>query len=414
MANVGFLQVNAVSKVFRHYPSPAARLKEWFTGRACHVERTILDNISFNVRPGEAVGIVGRNGAGKSTILKLITGTLSPSQGDIRLSGRVSALLELGMGFHTEYTGRENAVMACHLQGLSSEEAMAHMADIESFAEIGEYFEQPLRTYSSGMQVRLAFSVATTLRPDILIVDEALSVGDAYFQHKCAERIRHFKKMGTTLLFVSHDPLAIRSLCDRAILLEGGRVVIDGSPDDVLDRYNALIALRQDQELKDIAASHQGMRSGNGQVRIDRVDLSVAGTRVMALRQGEPAILRISYTAHDDIDDLTIGISIRDRLGNEVFGTNSWHHSLELAPLVAGRIHFIEFVFPQLLLGLGSFSVSVAAHTSHSHLTTNYDWWDRALVFEVVSGSLPAGVGCACLPVALRTTADPAHDGGVT
>ena len=185
--------------------------------------------------PAGVTLLLGPNGAGKSTLLKLLTGTTQPTEGSMHIEGRVAALLELGLGFHPDFTGRQNAVMAGQLMGLSARDVTALMPEIEQFAEVGAYFDQPLRTYSTGMGVRLAFSVATAARPDVLILDETLSVGDAYFGHKCMRRIREFRAAGTTLLLVSHDPIAVKTLCDRALLLERGQVVRDGAPDTVLE-----------------------------------------------------------------------------------------------------------------------------------------------------------------------------------
>ena len=210
----------------------------------------MLQDINFTVNPGEAVGIIGINGAGKSTLLKMITGTTQPTTGGVHITGRVAALLELGMGFHPDFTGRQNAFMAGQLLGYSVEEIARLMPEIEAFAEIGDYIDQPVRVYSSGMQMRLAFSVATAHRPDVLIVDEALSVGDAYFQHKSFDRIREFRKQGTTLLIVSHDKGAIQSICDRAILLNAGKLAMEGEPEAVMDYYNAMLADHQNQTVK--------------------------------------------------------------------------------------------------------------------------------------------------------------------
>ena len=226
------MTVTDIGKAYRFYPSRWARLSEWLApGTPRHELQWVLRHVTFSVAAGESVGIIGRNGAGKSTLLKLITGTTQPSEGEVRAEGRVAALLELGIGFHPEFTGRENAFMTGQLMGVSEPDIAAAMPQIEGFAEIGRYIDEPLRTYSSGMQVRLAFSVATAFRPDILIVDEALAVGDLYFQHKCYARIRQFRAEGMTLLFVSHDPGAIKSLCDRAILLDAGGVRADDRPD---------------------------------------------------------------------------------------------------------------------------------------------------------------------------------------
>ncbi|MDD2547725.1 MAG: ABC transporter ATP-binding protein, partial [Burkholderiaceae bacterium] len=215
----GSIELFDLGKAYKRYPNRWARLREWLQpGAPRHELQWVLKGLNLRVAPGQAVGVIGRNGAGKSTLLKMITGTSTPTQGHVTLQGRVAALLELGMGFHPDFTGRQNAWMAAQLLGLADAEIAASMPGIEAFAEIGRYIDEPVRTYSSGMQVRLAFSVATAVRPDVLIVDEALAVGDVYFQHKCYARIRGFRAQGTTLLFVSHDPGAIKSLCDRAVL----------------------------------------------------------------------------------------------------------------------------------------------------------------------------------------------------
>jgi len=209
---MGKLVVSHLGKAYKRYAGKWARTLEWITGRPQHEQTWVLNDIHFTVHPGEAVGIVGVNGAGKSTLLKIITGTTQPTKGSVHTEGRVAALLELGMGFHPDFTGRQNVFMAGQLLGLQGDEIAACLPAIEAFAEIGDYIDRPVRTYSSGMQMRLAFSVATAVRPAVLIVDEALSVGDAYFQHKSFNRIREFGKQGTTLLIVSHDKAAIQSI----------------------------------------------------------------------------------------------------------------------------------------------------------------------------------------------------------
>ena len=229
------IEVQAVSKSFRHFGSDWRRILSWIGMAGSGGEKQILKDISFSIAAGEAVGIVGQNGAGKSTLLKILANTMQPSSGNVVRHGRIAALLELGMGFNPDLTGRANVLNTAGLMGFSRAQIDEVMADIESFAEIGDYFDQPLRIYSSGMQVRLAFAVATAFRPEILIIDEALSVGDAYFQHKSFNRIREFREAGTTLLLVSHDRAAIVSLCDRAILIDQGTVRKDGQPEEVLD-----------------------------------------------------------------------------------------------------------------------------------------------------------------------------------
>jgi lipopolysaccharide transport system ATP-binding protein len=234
---MGALTVNGVSKAYKRYPGKWARAREWLTGRPAHEKTWILRDISFNVEPGESLGIVGVNGAGKSTLLKVITGTTEPTSGSVAAQGRVAALLELGMGFHPDFTGRQNVAIAGQLLGLDTREIVECMPAIEAFAEIGDYIDRPVRIYSSGMQVRLAFAVATAVRPDMLIVDEALSVGDAFFQSKCHQRINEFKQKGTTLLLVSHSAEEVVKHCQRAILLKNGRIELDASSRAVTNRY---------------------------------------------------------------------------------------------------------------------------------------------------------------------------------
>lgn len=229
---MGTITVSNLGKAYKQYPTRWSRLVEWLDPRRKqhHTLHWVLRDVNFTVRAGEALGIIGINGAGKSTLLKMIVGTTQPTVGSVTMTGRVAALLELGMGFHPDFTGRQNVMMAGQLLGYSVDELLALMPEIEAFAEIGEYIDQPVRVYSSGMQVRLAFSVATARRPDVLIVDEALSVGDAYFQHKSFDRIREFRTQGTTLLIVAHDKAAIQAICDHAILLNAGRLEMEGRP----------------------------------------------------------------------------------------------------------------------------------------------------------------------------------------
>ena len=220
------INVVGISKKYKQYNGSWSRLCEWLIpNKLRHRELWVLKDIYLKVEKGESVGIVGQNGAGKSTLLKILTGTTQPTTGKASISGRVSALLELGMGFHSEFTGRQNAIMGCQMLGIDNPTIAKKIPEILLFSELGDYFDRPLRTFSSGMQVRLAFSVATCVQPEVLIIDEALSVGDVYFQHKSMNRIRDFRQKGTTLLFVSHDPGAVKSLCSRAILLDRGLMI---------------------------------------------------------------------------------------------------------------------------------------------------------------------------------------------
>ena len=399
---MGRLRVRGLGKAYKRYPQKWGRIAEWLGLGVHHSLNWILRDVTFDVASGEAVGIIGANGAGKSTLLKLITGTVRPTTGTFEVIGRIAALLELGIGFHPEFTGRQNVHMSGHILGIPGERIAALMEEIEAFAEIGDYIDLPVRTYSTGMQVRLAFSVATAVRPDILLVDEALSVGDAYFQHKSFDRIRRFRDEGTTLLFVSHSPGAIKTLCDRAILLDHGSVVRDDAPDAVLDYYNALIAAqRAEYEIWQSARTpgRTMTRSGTAEATIETIELLVQGRPARTLRVGDSVVFSIAIATHALIADLTAGILIRDRLGNDIFGTNTFHLGARRAGVAAGETTIVEFSFPSLDLGLGSYSVTVALHAGDEHTRANFDWWDRALVFEVVRGDEPVSVGVCALDV---------------
>ncbi len=397
---MGALTVSNVGKAYKRYSSKWARALEWLTGRQQHQKTWVLRDIHFTVNPGEAVGIVGVNGAGKSTLLKIITGTTQPSSGSVHTEGRVAALLELGMGFHPDFTGRQNVFMAGQLLGLHSDEIAACMPAIEAFAEIGDYIDRPVRTYSSGMQMRLAFSVATAVRPAVLIVDEALSVGDAYFQHKSFSKIREFREQGTTLLIVSHDRSAIQSLCDRAILLERGFVIKDGPPEEVMDFYNALIAERENAtvEVKRLDDGRAQTTSGTGEARVASIELrNEQGETVEYVNVGEPVRLEVKIRLHADLPELVFGYMIKDRLGQSVFGTNTHHLKVKMAQLKKDELLTLVFSFPANI-GLGSYSVSTALHVADTHLATNYEWRDQALMFNVVNVNRDQFVGVNWIP----------------
>ena len=397
---MGTLVVANVGKAYKRYPGKWARALEWITGRPRHDKTWVLRDISFSVSPGEAVGIIGVNGAGKSTLLKIITGTTQATTGSVSIQGRVAALLELGMGFHPDFTGRQNAFMAGQLLGLHADEIAACMPAIEAFAEIGDYIDQPVRMYSSGMQMRLAFSVATAVRPDILIVDEALSVGDAYFQHKSFSRIREFREQGTTLLIVSHDRSSIQSLCDRAILLEHGFVIKDGNPEEVMDFYNAIIAERENAtvEVKRLEDGRVQTSSGTGEARVESIALLNEDDEAAEfINVGQSVRLKVEIRIHADLPELVFGYMIKDRLGQQVFGTNTHHLGVDMRHLAKGDRLTLLFSFPANI-GLGSYSVSTALHVADTHLAANYEWRDLALMFNVVNLNRNQFVGVSWIP----------------
>ncbi len=406
---MGTISVSNLGKAYKQYPTRWSRLAEWITPghRPRHSLKWVLQGISFTVNPGEAVGIIGINGAGKSTLLKMITGTTQPTTGEVRMAGRVAALLELGMGFHPDFTGRQNAFMAGQLLGYSVDEIAHLMPEIEAFAEIGDYIDQPVRVYSSGMQVRLAFSVATAIRPDILIIDEALSVGDAYFQHKSFDRIREFRKQGTTLLIVSHDKGAIQSICDRAILLNAGKLAMAGEPEAVMDYYNAMLADHQNQTVKQETRVDGKIQtiSGTGEVTLAEVALlDEAGKLIEMVAVGQQVSLSVKAACNTRVEELVIGYMIKDRLGQPVFGTNTYHHKRKLQNLRGDEIIELNFDF-QANLGPGTYSIAIALHADDNHLGRNYEWRDHALVFNMINIDKEEFVGIAWIPPVVRCSA---------
>lgn len=399
------LEVEDISKTFKRYRRERQRILSWFGLPVAGVQRTcVLHDISFALQSGEAVGLIGLNGAGKSTLLKIITGTLKPSTGQVRLAGRVAAILELGMGFHPELSGRQNVYHVAGLMGYAREEIDSFIDEVHAFSEIGDYFEQPVRVYSSGMQMRLAFAVATARRPDILIVDEALSVGDAYFQHKSFDRIRQFTRQGTTLLLVSHDKQAIQSICNRAILLDKGRIAMQGEPDAVMDFYNAMLADHQEQQISASPQHGGALLSGTGEARFTAIALhDEQGQPVEILDVGQPVTLQVKVNAQAMIDDLVLGFLIKDRFGQDVFGTNTRQLDQVCYGITAGQELGWSFRFPANI-GPGTYSITVALHSHAGHIERNYAWQERALIFEVVNRTRREFSGVAWLGAQLESS----------
>jgi lipopolysaccharide transport system ATP-binding protein len=415
---VNVLELRNLGKAFREYTSEWKRIARWFgIPLPPRHEYWAVRDINLVIARGEAVGLVGENGAGKSTLLKLVTGTMVPTNGQVILRGRIAAMLELGMGFNPELTGRQNAYHAAGLMGFGEAQISAVIDEIDDFAEIGAYFDEPLRTYSSGMQMRVAFAVATAHRPDVLIIDEALSVGDAYFQHKSFNRIRAFREAGTTLIIFSHDRGAIQSLCSRAVLLERGKLIRDGHPEEVLDFYNALIAERENAtvEVRRLDDGRAQTFSGTGEARVEEIALlDATGRAIDVVRVGELVQLRIIARVHQPVESLVLGYGIKDRLGQVLHGTNTWYTEQVIRnPKPGERYHFtISFAAN---LGVGSYSVQTALVDRESHLTANYEWRDLALVFQVVNVDKPQFVGCLWYEPQINIERiDPEHGAGVT
>ncbi len=359
------IEVIGIGKAYRAYPRKRGRALEWLGFPTQHQLHWVLRNINLQVDRGESVGIIGMNGAGKSTLLKIIAGVVQPTRGVVNRTGRLAALLELGMGFHPDFSGRQNVYMAGQLQGLSAQDVQRHMGAIEDFAEIGEYIDEPVRVYSSGMQVRLAFSVATALRPDVLIVDEALAVGDIYFQQKCFERLARFRELGTTLLLVSHAIGTVVQMCDRTVLLRKGEVAFDGSPKEATDLYQAEVLISLDKRRDDMSVAARGgaADASAGSLRTPSASLASvrtfdeAGLETQTLFADSDAEIRLSYRIERDLDDPHIGFKIRDRFGRVLFETNSYCMRIPVGPKKTGETLAAAFRFP-MLLAPGDYTVT--------------------------------------------------------
>ncbi|HEU4833342.1 MAG TPA: ABC transporter ATP-binding protein [Pyrinomonadaceae bacterium] len=400
------VRVNSVSKQYRIYDRPADRLKETITRGhwKAHREFWALKDISFEVEAGTTTGIIGPNGSGKSTLLQIITGTLEPTHGNVAIEGRVAALLELGAGFNPEFTGIENIFMNAALMGFSRAETEDLLPEIANFAEIGDFIYQPLKTYSSGMYIRLAFAAAIAVQPQILIIDEALAVGDAVFQHRCMRRIKEMQENGTTILFVSHDPSAIRALCNHAILLNQGQKIAEGTPSDVLNRYQKIIMARQQAyEASNKAAEqpatanevfeHKPLsyvyRHGDRSAEVLQVELLDSALHpIEFVETGEPVVVRIVYVAHEDLDDVVCGFLIRNRHGIHVYGTNTELQEVPFERVKRGELTEVRFEF-NCWLAPEMFSLCVAVHSSAA---VSFDWLDGCLFFRVMSATKMEGV----------------------
>jgi len=343
-----------------------------------------LKDVSFSVDRGQCFGVVGANGSGKSTLLKLIAGTAKPTTGTIAVEGRVSALLELGAGFHPDFTGRENAYLNASLLGLSRRQTEAAMPKIESFAQLGRFFDAPIKTYSSGMAARLGFAVAVHVDPDMLLVDEVLAVGDEYFQHKCYAKIAEFRGAGKTIVLVSHDIGLIQRLCDRAIWLDEGRVAASGTVRDVATAYHLEVGER---ELRERALRGEvGGRTGSGEVEIVSAKvIDKDGAPKTLLEIGDPASFEIRYRNKSGVNDAVFGVYVYRDDGTGIYGTNTMLDDIAV-PLREEGV--VRFAMDSLALLPGGYDVDVAA-TDRSD--RHYDYHQKALNFRVVGSSREAG-----------------------
>lgn len=446
------ISVKNLGKRYEIYADPRDRLKQFVLPRLQGLvgqpakqyfkDFWALKNVSFEVKKGETVGIIGRNGSGKSTLLQLICGTLTPTEGSIQTHGRIAALLELGSGFNPEFTGRENVYMNAAVLGLSKEEIDARFNDIVAFADIGDFIEQAVKTYSSGMMVRLAFAVIAHVDADILVVDEALSVGDAFFSQKCMRFMRTFMETGT-VLFVSHDTGAVVNLCSRGILLNSGQVVKTGTPKDVTAHYLSTLCevnqkvdgiqtgdpistakspqdlgeyrdkresifngstLRNDIEVFQFQPHQEGFGTGDAKILTVRL-LDQDGVPLSWIVGGEHVILEIQCLANIDLLQPIIGFDLKDRLGQTVFGDNSflvYQHDPKLVAKGSTVVARFEFQLPRLPTGDYSIAAAIADGTQSRHV--QHHWMHDALIIRVHASSVCFGlVGIAMKNISLNS-----------
>jgi lipopolysaccharide transport system ATP-binding protein len=397
------ISARKVSKMYRMYPTPSAHLKEMLSlGRhSYHREFWALRDVSFDVERGQTLGLIGPNGSGKSTLLEIVTGILAPTTGRVRTHGRIAALLELGAGFNPEFTGRENVFLNGEIMGLPRAEIERNFPKVAAFAEIGDFMEQPVKTYSTGMLVRLAFSAAIHVDPDILVVDEALSVGDAIFSNRCVQKFQELKSRGVTVLLVSHDLGLVKLLSDRALLLYQGQMLAEGEPNDVINRYIGMVLERQKAEpLPETPSAEEvppapvkpleySFRHGDRRAAVVHVELlNERGQPVPVVRSGQPVQVRLRASFAEDNPAPMFGLMIRNRIGMDVFGTNTQLERLELGPVQAGEELEVTFAF-QCWLAPQEYTITVATQAIDG---SSHDWLDDVIVFQVVDEKYTAGV----------------------
>lgn len=387
------LQIQHVSKSFRLYRRPLDRLLEVipFAPAPAPGEFWALRDVTLSVGRGQMLAVIGPNGSGKSTLLQIVSGILEPTRGRVRASGRIAALLELGAGFNPEFSGRENVYLNGEILGIPRRQMEQVFPAIERFAEIGAFIDRPVKEYSSGMYVRLAFATAIHVEPEILVVDEALAVGDAIFANRCVKKFEELKQRGVTVLFVSHDLGLVKRLADRAALLLEGRVAAYGHPSEVVNRYVGLVLERQAREESPAAAQASGgsFRHGDGASRVTRVELlNRRHQPTSSLEPGEPVTVRVRAVADRDLDSPVVGVLIRNRLGIDVFGTNTRIEGVDLGRVAAGQEFEVSFSF-DCLLTRQEYTLTVATQYPEGY---SQDWLDDALAFTVVDARDVAGL----------------------
>lgn len=441
MSSEVVVDARGLGKCYQVYERPSHRLLQGLLGssRKLYREFWALRGVDLRIRRGETLGIIGRNGSGKSTLLQLIAGTLAPTEGAVQVRGRVAALLELGSGFNPEFTGRENVYLNAALLGLSRTQVDHRLNAIFAFADIGDFVDQPVRNYSSGMVMRLAFAVMAHVDADVLIIDEALAVGDAFFTQKCMRFLREFRTHGT-LLFVSHDDSAVTGLCDTAVWLDGGTVRATGAAKEVVHAYlESVIAARQEGEVRQIRSSagktqhdyrdarqdwinSSNLRNdievvpfdpsapgfGEMRARISDVTLrDVQGRPLSWIVGGEIAVLEVEVSAEEAIRNPIVGFYLKDRLGQQLFGDNTWLTTLgQESGVAAGQRLRARFEFPMPRLRAGDYfiTIGVADGTREEHAVQH--WIHEALALKSQADEWAAGlIGIPMLDIKLEAPA---------
>jgi lipopolysaccharide transport system ATP-binding protein len=403
---VNAVEFQGVSKSYAIYESPGDRLRELLSFNRLQRHRNFqaLQDLSFEVKRGETFCIVGENGSGKSTMLQMVAGILQPTTGNVTVNGRVSALLELGAGFNPEFSGRDNVYLNGSILGLTTKQIDQRYGDIEEFAEIGDFINQPVKTYSSGMVVRLAFAVAINVDPEILLVDEALAVGDIYFRQRCMRKVHELRSRGVTIMFVSHATADVKAVGDRVMWLDHGKLIEVGEPDRVISKYLAAMVQKDSRYLQHQAHEHierpEGVRvrapevvehipnidHRYGDERARVIGIAVLNEHGEALHQIDPAtriVLRISVRADEYVAMPNVGFMMRNQLGVDFSGTNTIREGYQLEPMQAGDVYTVDFHLDLPELYPASFSFSPAIADGNLTAYQMCDWIDNALVVQM-------------------------------
>ncbi len=412
------IEVNNVTKIYKLYNSPKDRLREVFStdGKRFHQAFHALNDVSFNVEKGQHIGIIGQNGSGKSTMLKIICGVLQPTNGSVKVNGRIAALLELGAGFNPEFSGRENVLMNGALMGFNRDEMDRRFPKIEAFAEIGKFIDQPVKTYSTGMFVRLAFAAAINIDPDILIVDEALSVGDALFQARCFAKFQEFKDKGVTIVFVTHSLNLITTFCDRALLFDRGALIAEGKPKPVVDEYNRLIVSRSEIALTSKTRKSDNInsqdKSPSGEVEwqelfkvnpnedrygTKKAEILEAGIftlnsePVQVLERNHEYLIRIKVRYNENMPSAIIAFSIKDPKGTILCGTNTYYHNVMIGQLEKDDVILVTFR-QRININPGEYLLCLGAAAYEEGEYVVYDRRFDYMAFQIIADQLHVGL----------------------